>query len=145
MTIKQLSVFLENRPGALLEFTRLLRQHDINMRALCLAEVAEYGVIRVIVDDTYELMNVLKNEGYVFQTTPVLAVTIEDKPGALVSMLNILGDNKVNLEYSYAFLAKKANSAFMVFRVADNDKAIKVLTANGIRPICHEDMEQLFK
>ena len=70
MTIKQLSVFLENRPGALLEFTRLLRQHDINMRALCLAEVAEYGVIRVIVDDTYELMNVLKNEGYVFQTTP---------------------------------------------------------------------------
>ena len=70
--------------------------------------------------------------------TKVIAVEIEDKPGALVSMLNILGDNKVNLEYSYAFLAKKANSAFMVFRVADNDKAIRVLTENGIRPICHD-------
>ena len=60
-------------------------------------------------------------------------------------MLNVLGDNNVNLEYSYAFLAKKANSAFMILRVADNDKAIKVLTQNGIRPICHEDMEGLFK
>ena len=70
---------------------------------------------------------------------------IQDKPGALVRMLNILGDNQVNLEYSYAFLAKKANSAFMILRVEDNEKAIKVLTQNGIRPICHDDMEKMFK
>ncbi len=143
MTIKQLSVFLENRPGALLEFTRLLRQHDINMRALCLAEVAEYGVIRVIVDDTYELMNVLKNEGYVFQTTPVLAVTIEDKPGALVHILEALEASDINVEYAYAFTAQKVGEAYIILRVADPDKAGKVLNYAGIRLLSTEDLTKL--
>ncbi|MBQ8055184.1 MAG: ACT domain-containing protein [Lachnospiraceae bacterium] len=145
MTVKQISVFLENRPGALAEFTKILEKSRIDLRALSLAESEDFGIVRVIVDDPFNTIQILKEEGYVCSITKVIAVEIEDKPGALVNMLNILGDNKVNLEYSYAFLAKKANSAFMVFRVADNDKAIKVLTANGIRPICHEDMEQLFK
>ena len=138
MTVKQISVFLENRPGALAEFTKILEKSNIDLRALSLA-------VRVIVDNPFDTIQILKDEGYVCSITKVIAVEIEDKPGALVNMLNILGDNKVNLEYSYAFLAKKANSAFMVFRVADNDKAIRVLTENGIRPICHEDMEELFK
>ena len=145
MTVKQISAFLENKPGALAAFTKILQNYDIDLRALSLAETEDFGIVRVIVDDPFRTVQILKEEGYVCSITKVIAVEIEDKPGALVSMLNILGDNKVNLEYSYAFLAKKANSAFMVFRVADNDKAIKVLTANGIRPICHEDMEQLFK
>ena len=141
MTVKQISVFLENRPGALAEFTKILEKSNIDLRA----ESEDFGIVRVIVDNPFDTIQILKDEGYVCSITKVIAVEIEDKPGALVNMLNILGDNKVNLEYSYAFLAKKANSAFMVFRVADNDKAIRVLTENGIRPICHEDMEQLFK
>ena len=96
-------------------------------------------------DDPFETIRILKDEGYVCSITKVIAVEIQDKPGALVKMLNILGDNQVNLEYSYAFLAKKANSAFMILRVEDNEKAIKVLTQNGIRPICHDDMEKMFK
>lgn len=143
MTIKQLSVFLENRPGALLEFTRLLSAHEINMRALCLAEVAEYGVIRVIVDDTYELMNVLKNEGYVFQTTPVLAVTIEDKPGALVSTLAALEASDINVEYAYAFTAKKMGEAYIILRVAEPDKAEKSLRHAGINLLSAEDLAEL--
>lgn len=144
MTVKQISVFLENRPGALAEFTKTLERSRIDLRALSLAESEDFGIVRVIVDDPFAAIRILKEEGYVCSVTKVIAVEIEDKPGALVKMLNVLGDNKVNLEYSYAFLAKKANSAFMILRVADNDKAIKVLTQNGIRPICHEDMEGLF-
>ena len=145
MTVKQISVFLENRPGALAEFTKILEKSNIDLRALSLAESEDFGIVRVIVDDPFNAIQILKDEGYVCSITKVIAVEIEDKPGALVRMLNILGDNKVNLEYSYAFLAKKENSAFMVFRVADNEKAIRVLTQNGIKPICHEDMEGLFK
>ena len=145
MTVKQISVFLENRPGALAEFTRILEKSNMNLRALSLAESEDFGIVRVIVDDPFETIRILKDEGYVCSITKVIAVEIEDKPGALVKMLNILGDNQVNLEYSYAFLAKKANSAFMILRVEDNERAIKVLTKNGIRPICHEDMEKLFK
>ena len=144
MTVKQISAFLENKPGALAAFAKILQSSGIDLRALSLAETEDFGIVRVIVDDPFATIQVLKNEGYICSVTKVIAVEIEDKPGALVRMLNILGDNKVNLEYSYAFLAKKANSAFMVFRVADNDKAIRVLTENGIRPICHEDMEKLF-
>ena len=145
MTVKQISVFLENRPGALAEFTRILEKSNMNLRALSLAESEDFGIVRVIVDDPFETIRILKEEGYICSVTKVIAVEIQDKPGALVRMLNILGDNQVNLEYSYAFLAKKANSAFMILRVEDNDKAIKVLTQNGIRPICHDDMEKLFK
>ena len=145
MTVKQISVFLENRPGALAEFTKILELSSIDLRALSLAESEDFGIVRVIVDDPYKTIRILKEEGYICSVTKVIAVEIADKPGSLLKMLNVLGDNKVNLEYSYAFLAKKANSAFMILRVADNDKAIKVLTQNGIRPICHEDMEGLFK
>ena len=145
MTVKQISVFLENRPGALAEFTKILEMSSIDLRALSLAESEDFGIVRVIVDDPYKTIRILKEEGYICSVTKVIAVEIAVNPGSLVKMLNVLGDNKVNLEYSYAFLAKKANSAFMILRVADNDKAIKVLTQNGIRPICHEDMEGLFK
>ena len=145
MTVKQISVFLENRPGALAEFTKILELSSIDLRALSLAESEDFGIVRVIVDDPYKTIRILKEEGYICSVTKVIAVEIADKPGSLVKMLNVLGDNKVNLEYSYAFLAKKANSAFMILRVADNEKAIKVLSQNGIRPICHEDMEGLFK
>ena len=145
MTVKQISVFLENRPGALAEFTKILEMSSIDLRALSLAESEDFGIVRVIVDDPYKTIRILKEEGYICSVTKVIAVEIADKPGSLEKMLNVLGDNNVNLEYSYAFLAKKANSAFMILRVADNDKAIKVLTQNGIRPICHEDMEGLFK
>ena len=133
MTVKQISVFLENKPGALAEFTKILEKSNIDLRALSLAESEDFGIVRVIVDDPFNAIQILKDEGYVCSITKVIAVEIEDKPGALVRMLNILGDNKVNLEYSYAFLAKKENSAFMVFRVADNEKAIRVLTQNGIK------------
>ena len=145
MTVKQISAFLENKPGALAAFAKILQSSGIDLRALSLAETEDSGIVRVIVDDAYKTVQILKEEGYVCSVTPVLAVVFEDKPGALVNVLNLLGDNGINLEYSYAFLAKRANSACMIFCVADNEAAIKVLTANGLKPICQDDLESMFK
>ena len=143
MTVRQISVFLENRPGALHEFTQLLEAHNIDLRALSLAESEDFGIVRVIVDDPLRASQVLKEEGYVSSMTKVLAVEIEDKPGALVGILNVLGEKKINLEYMYAFTSPKKNSAFMILRVQDNEKAIEVLGKNGIRPVCHDDLVEM--
>ncbi len=145
MTVKQISVFLENRPGALAEFTKILENRNIDLRALALAESEDFGIVRVIVDDPYDTIQILKKEGYVCSLTSVVAVEIEDKPGALVKILTHLGDNGVNLEYSYAFLAKKSNSAFMILRVADNDTAVRVLSDGGFRSISQDELEASFK
>ena len=145
MTVKQISAFLENRPGTLAELTKILQSSDIDLRAMSVAETEDFGIVRLIGDDPFKAIQILTEEGYVCSMTPVLAIVFEDKPGALVNVLNLLGENGINLEYSYAFLAKKANSACMIFRVADNEAAIKVLTANGIRPLCQDDMEGMFK
>ena len=91
MTVKQISVFLENRPGALAEFTKILEMSSIDLRALSLAESEDFGIVRVIVDDPYKTIRILKEEGYICSVTKVIAVEIADKPGSLVKMLNVLG------------------------------------------------------
>lgn len=142
--VRQISVFLENKPGKLNEFTHILKNNEINMRALCLAEISEYGVLRVIVDDPYKLSQVLKKEDYVFKATPVLAVTIEDKPGSLVKILNALEKEKINLEYSYAFTSnKKADEAYIILRVSDPEKGQKALALAGIRVLEEDDIQNL--
>ena len=145
MTVKQISVFLENRPGALAEFTKVLQKSNIDLRALSLAEHEDFGIVRVIVDSPYDTIQILKEEGYVCSITKVIAVELEDKPGSLVRMLSVLGDNGVNLEYSYAFFGRKAKSAFLILRVEDNEAAIKVLREHGITPVCQDEMEGLFR
>lgn len=144
MRVKQISVFLENKPGSLAEFTHLLQEKHIDMVALSVAEAEDFGIARLLVNDVLECVNTLKANGYVCSLTPVLAVEIEDKPGALVHVLDLLGQNGINLEYMYAFLTRKTDKAFMVLRVADNDQAIKILTEAGINPLCAEDIVKLF-
>lgn len=144
MTVRQISVFLENRPGTLAEFTRLLEEAKIDLRALSLAESEDFGIVRVIVDEPLETVQILRREGYVCSITPVLAVEIPDHPGALVRILNILGGAGINLDYSYAFLAKKTNSAFLVLRVADTEAASKVLREHDIRPLSQDQMNACF-
>ena len=144
MRVKQISVFLENKPGSLAEFTHLLQEKHIDMVALSVAEAEDFGIARMLVNNVLECVNTLKDNGYVCSLTPVLAVEIEDKPGALVHVLDLLGQNGINLEYMYAFLTRKTDKAFMVLRVADNDEAIRVLSKDGITPLCAEDIVKLF-
>ena len=104
MSIKQLSVFLENKPGTLRAMTDVLSQNGIDMRALSLAETKDFGIVRIIVDDVYKTTTALKDAGFVHTVTPVLGVAIPDEPGGLAQVLGVLDDAGVNAEYMYAFL-----------------------------------------
>lgn len=145
MTVNQLSVFIENKPGSLAAFSDLLRENDINLRALSIADVEDYGILRVIVSDAHKASIALKNASYVFKITPVLAVPIKDSPGSLSETLDILGSADINIEYIYAFVGREHGKAYVIFRVRDADieKAVKILTAAGSAPISQEELKRL--
>ncbi len=143
MTVKQISVFLENKPGKLAEFTDVLSSNGIDLRALSLAEAADFGIVRIIVNDVYNASTVIKEAGYVFTITKVLAVEMTDEPGSLSRIIRILGDSDVNLEYMYAFTTRKKGTAYMILRVPDNQKATEVLLANDVRPVCQDEIQDL--
>ncbi len=140
MSVKQISAFVENKPGQLAKFTDVLTQHGIDMRALSLAETEDFGIVRVITDDSYKTACVLKEAGYIFSITPVIAVEIPDIPGGLNKVLHLLNDKGVNIEYTYAFTARKQDTAYMIFRVTDNEAAAEILKDNGI---CMFDLEDI--
>ena len=143
MTVKQISAFLENKPGSLASFTTILQNSGIDLRALSLAETEDFGIVRIIVNDPEKAILILKQEGYVCSVTRVLAVVFEDKPGALVNVLNLLGGNDINLEYMYAILSAEGSNAYMIFKVADDAKATAALVSNGIKVLSQEDMAEL--
>lgn len=143
MTVKQISVFVENTAGKLAELTEYLDKNQIDMRALSIAEAQDFGIVRIIVDDAYKTSCILKEAGYVASITPVLAVEMPDEPGSLFKILKILGDGGVNLEYMYAFLTRKEATAYMVLRVEDNEKAVEILSRNGIHTVCQDALAGL--
>ena len=143
MTVKQISVFVENKPGRLAELTEVLSKNGIDLRALSIAETEDFGIVRMIVDDSYKTACILKEAQYVFSITRVLAVELPDEPGGLSKVLDILGKNQVNLEYADAFITRTKDLAYMIFRVEDNDKAISVLTQNHIKLVCQDALNTL--
>ena len=144
MSIKQISVFVENKPGALYGLTGVLAQNGVDLRALSLAETSEFGIVRIIVDNLYQAATVLKDASYVHSLTPVVGVAIPDVPGGLNKVLQVLTDARVNVEYMYAFLGgKDVDHAYMIFRVEDPAAAAAALTARGIRVVEQEEMDNL--
>ena len=142
--IKQISVFLENKPGSLYAMTGVLAQHQIDMRAFSLAETSDFGIARLIVDDVYKTATVLREAGFINKITPVLGVAIPDVPGGLNKVLQALTDAKVNVEYMYAFLGgKDVDHAYMIFRVEDNSAATAALSARGIKTVEQEEIDKL--
>ena len=129
MSFRQISVFLENRPGALLEMTETLYANSIDMRAFSLAETSDFGIARIIVDDVEKTAAILREAGYILSITPVIAVEVPNEPGGLRRTLRTLSEVNVNVEYMYARVA------MMVFRVADIDKAVTALESAGIREV----------
>ncbi len=141
MSIKQLSVFMENRPGALYALTSVLAQHQVDMRALSLAETKDFGIVRIIVDRLYEATTALRDAGYIHSITPVLGVAIPDVPGGLNRVLQVLTDENINVEYMYAFLGgKNSDHAYMIFRVDDIDGSTAALAARGIRAVDQDEI-----
>ena len=144
MSIKQISVFLENKPGSLYAMTGVLAQNKIDMRAFSLAETSDFGIARIIVDDVYKTTTVLKESGFINNITPVLGVAIPDVPGGLNKVLQVLADAQVNVEYMYAFLGgKDTDHAYMIFRVADAAAAASALAKRDIQVVEQEEIDKL--
>ena len=141
MSIKQVSVFLENKPGKLSAMTALLAENNIDIRALSLAETADFGIARMIVDDTYEAANVLQNGDFIASFSHVLAFAVPDEPGGLNKLLNAFNEAKVNIEYMYAFLGNNdPTHAYMIFRVTNTKESEAKLAALGWRPMTQEEI-----
>ena len=142
MSIKQISVFLENRPGKLEEMCRVLAENDIDLRALSLAETKDFGIARMIVDDAYATVNILKEHAFIARFTPVLAFSVPDEPGGLYHLLGAFTRAGVNIEYMYAFLgAKNASHAYMIFRVTHTQDAEAALAREGFQALTQEQIE----
>ncbi len=131
MFVKQLSVFIENRSGRLDAACRALADKDINILALSLADTADFGILRLIVDDPEQGHDALKEAGFTVITNDVLAVEVEDKPGGLAAILDALREDDINVEYMYAFSSIKTRRAALIFRFADPDDAVKSLDGAG--------------
>ena len=144
MSLKQLTVFVENKPGKMQHLTQVLADHKVDMRALSLAETSDFGIVRIIVDDVYAASTMLKEEGFIHNVTKVLGVAIPDEPGGLNNVLKVLGEAQINVEYMYAFLGgKDAEHAYMIFRVEDRKAAVAALAAQGIRCVDQDELGQL--
>jgi hypothetical protein len=143
MSVKQISVFLENRPGALCEMTRVLGENAIDMRDFSLAETSDFGIARVIVDEVYKTTTVLKEAGFINSVSSVLAVAIPDVPGGLSGVLKVLKEAEVNVEYIYAFVGGRKDSAYMILKVADDAKAEQAMRTAGVRLVEQEELSEL--
>lgn len=143
MAINQLNVFVENKQGALVEITSALARSEINIRALSIADTEEFGILRLIVNDTNTATEMLEELGYLIKITPVVGVKIGDEPGKLSKALEVLDKEKINMEYLYAFMARTERHAYVVLRVADNSHAESALEAAGFHIITDADIEKL--
>ena len=140
MALNQLSVFVDNTPGALADIAEVLANADINLRALSIADTERFGILRMIVSDNRMAVSVLKGKGYIVKETDV---KIGDQPGKMAEALKVLDLAEINLEYLYAFCARTERHAYLVIRVADNQKAEEVLTAAGFHMIEDSDVAKL--
>ncbi|MBE5840063.1 Uncharacterized conserved protein, contains tandem ACT domains [Butyrivibrio sp. INlla18] len=144
MSIMQISVFLENKPGTLKNMTGVLAANKINMRATSLAETKDFGIARLVVDDAMSAVNTLKEHNFVASLTPVLAIEIPDEAGGLDKLLENFDDAEVNIEYMYAFTGgKNTDHAYMIFRVSDTKAAEAKLNGKGVKILTQEDIESI--
>ncbi len=141
MSVNQVSVFLENKPGTLNKMTQALAKGGVNIRALSLADTNDFGIVRMIVNDVYEATSVLKEENFVATFTPVLIYAVSDETGSLDKILRAFTESEVNIEYMYAFAGKK--NAYMIFRVTDTKKAEALLNGKGLKSLTQEEIAEV--
>jgi hypothetical protein len=143
MKITQISVFLENRKGRLYDVCSLLGRNDVNIRALTIAETESFGVLRIVVDKSDFAIKLLRENQFVANFTDVVAIEVPDKPGGLASILKVLAENDVNIEYMYGFVEKFSDKALLVMRFEDTDFAQQILAKHNIRAVAEKDIEGL--
>lgn len=143
MSLKQLNIFVENKKGALVEITETLAAHNVNIRALSIADTEEFGILRLIVNDNETASNILSDKDYLIKITEVVGVKIGDAPGKLSTALEVLDKEDINVEYLYAFMARTEKHAYVVLRVADNAQAETALENAGYHMITDADINKL--
>ena len=140
MHIHQISVFLENRIGQLAEITKLLADNGVDIRALSIAETADYGLARMVVDDSYKASAILLQHGDILSMTPVWAVEVPDSPGGLAEVLGVLADAHVDVEYMYSLFTQKDGHAYMVMRISDEPRFLSTLGDRKIKIMTKEEL-----
>jgi len=143
MRIKQISVFLENRQGRLYDVCSLLGSNDINIRALTIAETESFGVLRIVVDKSDAAIKLLRDNQFVANFTDVIAIEVPDQPGGLASILKVLAENDVNIEYMYGFVEKFSDKALLVMRFEDTDFAQQMLAKQNVHVVAEKDIQGL--
>ena len=138
--VHQISVFLENRTGQFAEITAILAENGIDLRALSIAETADYGILRLIVDDAQKATGILNHHGYLLSMTPVLVVAVSDQPGGIAPILATMAEGNIDIEYMYSLFTHIAGKAYIVFRVAETEKFIALLASHGITPATSEEL-----
>ncbi len=140
MLVEQIAVFLENKSGRLAEITAVLAENNINIRALSVADTADFGILRLIVDNVEKAKAVLKENGFTVGKTTVIAVEVEDKTGGLAKVLSCIHNANINVEYMYAFVNKTGENAVLIFRFEKTEDAIAALKKGGFTILTREQI-----
>ncbi|MFZ5906720.1 MAG: ACT domain-containing protein [Nitrospirota bacterium] len=143
MSIEQISIFLENKSGRLAEVTSVLSDAGINIRALYLADTADFGILRLIVNDTDSARQVLRDKGFTVEKTRVIAVEVPDRPGGLAEILDIIKGEGINVEYMYAFVEKSGENAIVIFRFDEIERSVGLLRKAGVAILEGEELSKL--
>jgi hypothetical protein len=141
--IKQISLFVENRPGRMAKVAETLSDADVNIRAMTIAEAGDFGVIRMVVDNPDKGYKVLHDSGFTVSETDVLAVEMKDTPGGLYEIVDTLGVNMINVDYAYAFVTAKAERAMLILRVDDLSRAKQSLSAKGVKIATKDEIQEI--
>ena len=143
MSIRQISVFVENKQGSLVKITDVLSKENIDLRAMSIADTQDFGILRLIVSDTDRAVEILKRENCIVTVTEVVGARLRNEPGALATVVRVLSDAGINMEYMYAFNGATPHHAYVVLRVDDNAKVKEMLLANGIKTISEEQVSEI--
>lgn len=143
MAVRQISVFMENKVGPLAEITTLLAQHQINMRALSVAETQDFGILRIIVEEPEKAEQVLKDNQIIFRESSVLAVLMKDRPGSMAAVVDLLAQAGIPVEYAYAFITRQADNACLILKVKEDEAAEALLEKEGVRSLSEQELNTL--
>ena len=143
MKIKQLSIFLQNRMGSLSKPREVLTVANVNIRAMCMADTSEFGILRLVVDDPEKGKEALEENNFLVKITEIIGVEMNDTPGGLTTVLDVIKENLIDLEYLYAFSHDKEDKAILLLHSDDIDNLIKVLTDNNITIVSADEVYNL--
>ncbi len=141
MLVKQVSIFVENTTGRLADVTRILADAGIDLKAATIADAADFGILRCIVEDADAAKKILNEKGFNASVSEVIAVSLDNKPGGFHRVLQILADEKIGVKYIYSTIKSAVGEAVIMMKAADNDKAIEVLKANNVKLVSIDEVK----